>query len=94
VLEFKGRIPMLTLRIHYTINPNKLGDFKAYAEAEHGPIHRCGGKIVGYFLPTEFAGPTNEAYGLIDFDTLASYEQYRRVLAEDPDHQRNAAERL
>lgn len=77
---------------HQTVNPNKLTDFKAYAEAEQGPIHRSGGKIVGHFLPTDFAGPTNIAYGLIDFLTLASYEQYRRALAEDPDHKKNAAE--
>jgi|ERR1700691_5749588 hypothetical protein len=83
---------MFTLCIRYTINPNKLTDFKAYAEAEQSPIRRSGGKIVGYFLPTDFAGPTNIAYGLIDFLTLASYEQYRRALAEDPDHKKNAAE--
>ena len=29
---------------------------------------------------------------LIDFSTLASYEQYRRALADNPLHQRNAAE--
>jgi hypothetical protein len=83
---------MFTLCIRYTINPNKLADFKAYAEAEQASIRRSGGKILGYFLPTDFAGPTNEAYGLIDFQTLASYEQYRRALAEDPDHKKNAAD--
>ena len=83
---------MLTLCIHYTIDPNKLQAFKAYAEAELEPIHRSGGQTLGYFLPTDFAGPTNEAYGLIDFTTLASYEQYRRRLAEDPDHTKNVAE--
>lgn len=83
---------MFTLCIRYTINPNKLAAFKAYAEAEQCAIRRSGGKIVGYFLPTDFAGPTDIAYGLIDFLTLASYEQYRRALAEDSDHQKNAAE--
>jgi len=29
---------------------------------------------------------------MIDFLTLASYEQYRRALAEDPSHKKNAAE--
>jgi len=88
----EGETPIFTLCIRYTINPNKLADFKAYAEAEQDPIRRSGGKIVGYFLPTDFAGPTNIAYGLIDFLTLASYEQYRRALAGDPDHKKNAAE--
>jgi hypothetical protein len=55
----------------------------------HPPKRRY---VVGYFLPTDFAGPNNEGYGLIDFDTLASYEQYRHVLAEDPGHKKNTAE--
>ena len=56
---------MFTLCIHYTIDPNKLADFRKYAEVEQAPIRRSGGQIVGYFLPTDYAGPTNEAYGLI-----------------------------
>ena len=42
---------MITLSIRYTLDPNKIGDFKTYAEAEQEPICRSGGKIVGYFLP-------------------------------------------
>jgi hypothetical protein len=83
---------MFTLCIRYTIDPNKLADFKAYCQAEQDPIRRCGGQIVGYFLPTDYAGPTNEGYGIIEFPTLASYEQYRRSLADDPDHRKYAAE--
>jgi len=83
---------MYTLCIRYTINPNKFANFKTYVEAEQEPIRRSGGIIVGYFLPTDFAGPTDTGYGLIDFPTLASYEQYRIALAADPDHKKNAAE--
>jgi hypothetical protein len=54
-------------------------------------IHRSGGKTLGYFLPTDFAGPTNEAYGLIDFMSLADYELYRQDLARDADHKQNVA---
>jgi len=82
---------MITLSIRYTINPNKLADFRAYVEAEQEPIRRSGGKIVGYFLPTDFAGATNEALGLIDFATLDVYEQYREALANDPEHKRNVS---
>ncbi len=53
-------------------------------------IRRSGGNILGYFLPTDFAGPTNEGYGLIDFQTLASYEQYRHTLAGDTDHKQTS----
>jgi len=54
-------------------------------------IRRSGGEVVGYFLPTDFAGPTNDAVGLIDFADLASYERYRAVLAADPEHKTNVA---
>ena len=83
---------MLTLCIRYTVDPNKLAAFRRYVEAEQEPIRRSGGDTLGYFLPTDFAGPTNEALGLIDFVTLDDYLAYRRALAEDPDHKRNVAE--
>jgi len=83
---------MITLSIRYTLNPNKLDDFRTYAEAEKEPIRRSGGKIVGYFLPTDFSGPTNEALGLIELPSLAAYEQYRAELAADPEHKKNVAQ--
>ncbi len=83
---------MYTLNIRYTLDPNRAAHFKTYVEHELEAIRNAGGKVVGYWLPTDFAGPTNIAYGLIDFLTLASYEQYRKALAEDPLHQRNADE--
>jgi hypothetical protein len=82
---------MYTLCIRYTIDPNKLKQFKTYVEAEQEPIRRSGGKRIEYFLPTDFAGPTNEAIGLIDFANLADYEQYRNALASDADHKKNVA---
>jgi hypothetical protein len=82
---------VITLSIRYTINPNKLGDFRNYVEAELKAIRRSGGRSVQYFLPTDFAGPTNEALGLIDLPTLAEYEKYRSALANDPEHKRNVA---
>lgn len=82
---------MITLSIRYTLDPNKLSDFKTYADAEQEPIRRSGGKIVGYFLPTDFSGPTNQALGLIELPSLAVYEQYRKALADDPEHKKNVA---
>jgi NIPSNAP len=75
---------MITLCIRYTIDANKLADFAAYARALPQYIERCGGKSVGYYLPTKLAGATNSALGLIDFPNLAAYEQYREELAADP----------
>jgi hypothetical protein len=82
---------MYTLCIRYTLDPNRLEAFRTYVEEEVPVIRRSGGQIVGYYLPTDFAGPTNIGYGLTEFETLAGYEQYRRTLADDPAHGRNVA---
>jgi NIPSNAP len=82
---------MLTLSIRYKFEPDKLADVTRYFEDEQSVIERCGGKIVGYFLPTDFAGATDEAIGLIDLPSLAAYEEYRKTLADDPEHKKNIA---
>jgi NIPSNAP len=82
---------MITLYLRYTIDPNKLADFTVYATQAQIPIRESGGKILGYFLPTDFAGATSEAFGLIDFPSLAEYEVYRAKLAAHPLHKQNAA---
>jgi hypothetical protein len=47
--------------------------------------------LVGYYLPTKIAGPTNFALALIDFEDLAAYQQYRDKLGQDPDAVANVA---
>jgi hypothetical protein len=76
---------MITLSIRYTLDPTKLAEFEAYARAWPEPVERCGGKLRGYYLPTKIAGATNTALALIDFPTLAAYEQYREKLMTDRD---------
>jgi NIPSNAP len=76
---------MITLSIRYTLDASKLADFAAYAETLQKPIAHCGASLVGYYLPTKLAGPTNIALALIDFPSLAAYEQYRERLAVDPE---------
>jgi hypothetical protein len=80
---------MLTLCVRYTFNPEKIADIRAYFEAEQPVIARNGGKTIGCFAPTAFAGPTNQAMWLIDFESLTAYEHYRSVLAADPEHRTN-----
>ena len=77
---------MITLSIRYTIDARKRQDFERYARALGTIIPRCGGELVGYWLPTKFAGPTNSALALINFASLAAYEQYRERLAKDDDN--------
>ena len=80
---------MYTLFLRYTIDPNKLADWKAYAEAEIAPITESGGKVTGYYAPTDFAGDTAEAFATIDVGTMAEYEVYRAKLATHPKHKEN-----
>ena len=75
---------MLTLAIRYTLDAGKLADFAAYAREVPAHAVRCGALAAAYYLPTKFAGPTNQALALIDFASLAAYEQYRDRLAHDP----------
>ena len=67
--------------IRYQIDPYQLDAFRQYAAAWGPVIPRCGGHLVGYFLPHE--GTNDVAWGIIAFDTLASYERYRARLRED-----------
>ncbi|HEX4240181.1 MAG TPA: NIPSNAP family protein [Steroidobacteraceae bacterium] len=81
---------MYTLCIRYILDPNRARDFRVYVEAEQPVIERSGGRIVGYWIPTDYAGANNIGYGFIDFLDLAGYERYRKVLGDDPEHKRNA----
>jgi NIPSNAP protein len=74
---------MITLCIRYTLDPAKLAQFESYARSVPGHARRCGAEAATYYLPTKFAGPTNAAFALIDFPSLAAYEQYRERLAND-----------
>ncbi len=79
----------ITCVIRYEIDPFQRDAFKKYAENWARIIPRCGGHLVGYFLPHE--GTNNVAWGLIAFDSLASYEAYRARLKSDPEGLENFA---
>jgi hypothetical protein len=78
---------MITCVIQYTLDPHGIEEFEKYATAWPPVIERCGGRLTGYYLPKE--GANDFALALIDFDSLAAYEQYRARLAADPDAQAN-----
>ena len=73
--------------IRYQIDPFQRDAFKRYAENWGRIIPRCGGHLVGYFLPYE--GTNDIGWGLIGFDSLASYERYRARLRADPEAREN-----
>src|SRR5215469_9297244 len=72
-----------TCFIRYQIDPFQRSAFQKYAENWGRIIPRCGGHLVGYFLPHE--GTNDIAWGLIAFDSLSSYERYRARLRSDPE---------
>ena len=80
---------MITCIIRYQIDPFQRDEFKTYAENWGRIIPRCGGLLVGYFLPHE--GTNDVAWGLIAFDSLAAYETYRARLRSDAEALENFA---
>jgi hypothetical protein len=73
--------------IRYQIDPFQRDAFKLYAERWGRIIPRCGGNLIGYFVPHE--GTNDEAWGLIGFDSLAAYEAYRKRLKADAEGRAN-----
>jgi hypothetical protein len=86
---FKRGSMTITCFIRYQIDPFQRDAFKKYAENWGRIIPRCGGHLIGYFLPYE--GTNDVGWGLIAFDSLASYEAYRTRLKADPEARENLA---
>ena len=77
----------ITCFIRYQIDPFQREAFKVYAQNWGRIIPRCGGRLLGYFLPHE--GTNDIAWGLITFDSLAAYEAYRARLRIDAEGRAN-----
>jgi hypothetical protein len=79
----------ITCVIRYQIDPFQRDGFKKYAENWGRIIPRCGGHLVGYFLPHE--GTNDVAWALVAFDSLAAYEAYKARLRSDAEACENFA---
>lgn len=77
----------ITCFIRYQIDPFQRSAFERYAQNWLRIIPRCGGDLLGYFLPSE--GTNDVAWGLIGFDSLAAYEAYRARLKADDEGRAN-----
>ena len=75
--------------IRYEIDPFQRDAFRQSAEQWGRIIPRCGGDLVGYFLPHE--GTNDVAWGLIAFESLAMYEAYRARIKADAEGRANFA---
>jgi hypothetical protein len=71
----------ITCLIRYRIDPFQREAFREYARNWMRIIPRCGGELLGYFLPHE--GTNDVAWGLIAFESLAAYERYRATIKAD-----------
>jgi hypothetical protein len=80
---------MIACVIRYEIDPAQRAAFERYAANWTTIIPRCGGRLIGYFLPHE--GTNYEAFGVIAFETLAAYEAYRARLRADEEARENFA---
>ena len=63
----------ITVLIRYQLDPFQCDAFEDYARRWLTIIPKCGGNLLGYWMPHE--GTNNIGYGLISFDSLAAYEQ-------------------
>ena len=79
----------ITVFIRYEIDPQRPEAFEAYARRWLDIIPRCGGELVGYWMPHE--GTNDIAFGLISFASLADYEAYRARLRADAEGGANFA---
>jgi hypothetical protein len=79
----------ITCVIRYQIDPYQRDAFREYAEHWGRIIPRCGGHLVGYFLPHE--GTNDVGWGLIAFASLAAYEAYKARLETDAGARANFA---
>jgi len=71
----------ITVFIRYQLDPFKRAMFEHYSKNWLSIIPKCGGDLIGYWMPHE--GTNNIAFALISFDSLASYESYRARLRAD-----------
>ncbi|PDT73917.1 NIPSNAP family protein [Bradyrhizobium sp. C9] len=71
----------VTVFIRYQLDPFKRAMFEEYSRNWLSIIPRCGGHLLGYWMPHE--GTNNIGFALISFESLAAYEAYRARLRQD-----------
>src|ERR1700743_2604874 len=84
--EFEVPMP-ITVFIRYQLDPFKRAQFEDYSKRWLSIIPRCGGDLIGYWMPHE--GTNNIAFALISFESLAAYEAYRARLRGDAEGMAN-----
>ena len=78
----------VTVFIRYQLDPFKRAMFEQYSKNWLTIIPKCGGDLLGYWMPHE--GTNNIAFALISFESLAAYESYRARLRADSEGMANS----
>jgi len=86
-METQETIMSVTVFIRYQLDPFKRAQFEEYSKRWLTIIPKCGGDLIGYFMPHE--GTNNIAFALITFESLAAYEAYRARLRQDAEGMAN-----
>jgi hypothetical protein len=73
--------------IRYEIDPFQREAFARYATTWGTVIPKCGGDLLGYFLPSQ--GTTYVAYALVAFESLAAYEAFQTRIRADEEGKAN-----
>lgn len=81
LISVSGVHMTVSVFIRYQIDPFKRALFEQYAQCWLDIIPRCGGNLLGYWMPHE--GTNNVAFAVISFVSLAEYEAYRARLRAD-----------
>lgn len=87
--QAEGRKMAITCIIRYQIDPFQREAFKTYAANWTTIIPRCGGHLIGYFLP--YQGTNDIGWGLIACESLSAYDAYQAKLRADPEARANFA---
>jgi hypothetical protein len=77
----------ITVFIRYQLDTFKRAMFEEYSKNWLSIIPRCGGDLLGYWVPHE--GTNNIGFALISFESLAAYEAYRARLRQDSEGMAN-----
>ena len=72
----------VTVFIRYQLDPFKRAMFEDYAKRWLSIIPRCGGDLIGYWMPHE--GTNNIAFALISFESLAPMKAIAPGFAPTP----------
>ena len=73
--------------IRYEIDPFQRDKFAQYATTWGTVIPKCGGDLLGYFLPWQ--GTNYVAYALVAFESLAAYEAFQTRIRADEEGKAN-----